>query len=50
MIQQEAKAEVEQVRREAREAAKERIRTKIRQAERDLALLEMEPEVDIKLE
>jgi hypothetical protein len=49
-IQQEAKAEVEQVRREAREAAKERIRTKIRQAERDLALLEMEPEVDIKLE
>jgi hypothetical protein len=49
-IQQEAKAEVEQVRREARETANERIRAGIRQAEKDLALLEMDPEVDIKHE
>jgi hypothetical protein len=49
-IQQEAKAEVEQVRREAREVAKERIRAGIREAERALALLEMDSETGIKQE
>jgi hypothetical protein len=42
-IQQEGKAEMEKIRKEARDAAKERIRAGIRQAERDLALLDMDP-------